>query len=77
MRGLGESEVSFRKPQRWPGAVVMGCRSEAKDAAGGEGAIVMPLGVPHGAQLEEFKEFVEGVGDQVELCEARLAGFRT
>jgi hypothetical protein len=55
----------------------MGCRSEAKDVAGGEGAIVMPLGVPHGAQLEEFKEFVEGVGDQVELCEARLAGFRT
>jgi len=30
-----------------------------------------------GVSFEEFKEFVEGVGDQVELCDAKLAGFRT
>ena len=38
----------------------------------------MPLDVPHGGvSFEEFKEFVEGVGDQVELCDGKLAGFRT
>ena len=35
----------------------------------------MPLDVPHGGvSFEEFKEFVEGVGDQIEWCEGKLAG---
>jgi len=35
----------------------------------------MPLMYHMGAG--QFQEFVEGVGDQIELCDAKLAGFRT
>lgn len=59
------------------GAVMIGCRSEAEDAARGEGAFKMPRGVAHGGvEFEEMKKFKKGVSDEVEFCDATLARFR-
>lgn len=56
---------------------MIGCKSEAEDAARGEGAFKMPLGVPHGGvEFEEMKKLKKGVSDEVEFCGATFARFR-
>ena len=75
---MGRARLPFRSLSGGVRRDRDGMQQQGKDAAGDEGAIVKPLDVPHGGvSFEEFKEFVEGVGDQVELCDATLAGFRT
>lgn len=56
---------------------MIGCRSEAEDAARGEGAFKMPRGVSHGGvEFEEMKKFRKGVSDEAAFCGATFARFR-